>query len=153
MYKIKIEPRALRVLTIPGRLSSDLQSIVIPVFPFCSAILRRHSPLHPVHPRSPFVPFFLNPRRFRPCRVEFESTSQNRGVTRVSYVSLRHAAVERVRALSQPRNESRPAQERATRADERFFRPTSRCKMLPSSSTTHTTSPTEETDNRIISGL
>jgi len=41
-YKIKIE---FRVLTIPGRLSSDLQSIVIPVFPFCSAILCCPPPL------------------------------------------------------------------------------------------------------------
>lgn len=98
-YKIKIE---LRVLTIPGRLSSDLQSIVIPIFPLCSAILYRHLLLSPslararTHPRSPSLSliFFLNPRRFRPCRVEFESTAQNRGVTKASYVSRWHAAME-----------------------------------------------------------
>lgn len=98
-YKIKIE---LRVLTIPGRLSSDLHSIVIPVFPFCSAILCYPPSLFLslflflalVHPRHLSLSLFLNPRRFRPCRVEFESTAQNRGVTKASYVSRRHEAME-----------------------------------------------------------
>lgn len=102
-YKIKIE---LRVLTIPGRLSSDLHSIVIPVFPFCSAILCYPPSLSsflffsfshsstPAPPLSLSYSLFLNPRRFRPCRVEFESTVQNRGVTKASYVSRRHEAME-----------------------------------------------------------
>lgn len=150
-YKIKIEPRPLRVLTIPGRLSSDLQPIVIPAFPVALPFSNRplfppilfsllHSLTLSLSPSSPpplsLFFLFLNPHRFRPCRVEFESTAQNRGVTKASYVSRRHAAMEGCAPFLNPGNESRPAQERATRAEKRFFRPTSRGKMLPSSTGT-----------------
>ena len=37
---------------------------------------------------TPRASRFLNPHRFRPCPLEFESTLQNRGVTKRSYVSL-----------------------------------------------------------------
>lgn len=152
-YKIKIEPRPLRVLTIPGRLSSDLQPIVIPAFPvtlpFSASLLSLFLPPTPAHSL-----FFLNPRRFRPCRVEFESTAQNRGVTKASYVSRRHAAMEGCAPFLNPA--TRAVRRRSARVAPRsaFSDPllVARCSCHPPARARCGARGCGGADNRIITG-
>ena len=143
---MKIESRPRRVLTIPGRLSSDLQAIVnpsaAPPVPFPRPLCLSR----PVAARPPFVPLrslprpppprFLNPHRFRRCRLEFESTPQNRGVTKRSYVSplprrgcKGFAFPIPPRRTSQPADRSRREHAPAARI-QRIFHATSRDKMF-----------------------
>lgn len=152
--KIKIESRSRRVLTIPGRLSSDLQAIVNPSYPRCrlfvslssqnprlsvvspSLVSLRSLPraLARGHPLTPRASRFLNPHRFRPCPLEFESTLQNRGVTKRSYVSLLpRRATKGVRVLVPSLSNTRAnrsTQERASREMERIFRATCHRNMF-----------------------
>lgn len=147
--EIKIESRSRRVLTILGRLSSDLQPIVnLP--PFLSLSLpaansRRVSTLpsflsvassstdaRPSATTNPPTSRFLNPRRFRP--LEFESTAGKIVESpSVHMLACCHAYNnEGVRVLDP--SPSRPNQERgrARREIERIFRATSHAKMFRS---------------------
>lgn len=88
------------------------------------------------HPLTPRASRFLNPHRFRPCPLEFESTLQNRGVTKRSYVSLlpRRATKggsSRSRSFSiRHPGANRSTQERASREMERIFRATCHRNMF-----------------------